>query len=102
MGTRRRGDRRSGAALADATPIVLAGDGPRRTTVATGGGDSPGRLGALTPLTAGINDRWVGVDGAAGVWSSITARPDASTLRNSPFKVRWLSENHGVSCLACW
>ena len=88
MGTLRRGDRRSGAALADATPIVLAGDGPRRPTVATGGGDSPGRLGALTPSTAGINGRWVGVDGAAGVWSFITARPNASTFRNSAFKVR--------------
>ena len=88
MGTLRRGDRRSGAALADATPIALAGDGPRRPTVATGGGDSPGRLGALTPSTAGINGRWVGVDGAAGVWSFITARPNALTFRNSAFKVR--------------
>ena len=73
----RRGEARTGTGVADATPMVLAGEVLRANTSATGGGLSPQPRGALPLSTAGDDRPWHGLERAARAWELIVVSRDA-------------------------
>ena len=77
LATLRRGEARAGAGVADATPMVLAGEVPRAVTSATGGGLSPRPRGALPPSTAGDDRPWRALERAARARPLIVVSRDA-------------------------
>ena len=73
----RRGEARAGTGVADATPMVLAGEVPRANTSARGGGLSPRLRGALPPSTAGDDRPWHGLERVARARPLIVVSQDA-------------------------